>query len=257
MNSVPLSKTILGTHVAATSYDHAARQIAHWAAAGESRYVCVCNVHMIMEAHDDPQVHRAVNAADLVTPDGMPVVWALRTLGVRNATRVDGAGLITRVLEEAARLKLPVALYGGTEQSTNAFRQFATRHYPGIELTPTILPPFRPLTDGEDADFTRQLVVAGARIVFVSLGCPKQEKWMADHRGRVPAVLIGVGAAIDFHAGTIPRAPSWMQRVGLEWLFRLCQEPRRLWKRYLIHNPRFVALFLRQLLARRAPSSGH
>jgi N-acetylglucosaminyldiphosphoundecaprenol N-acetyl-beta-D-mannosaminyltransferase len=203
---------------------------------------------MIMEAYDDPEVHRAVNEADLVTPDGMPLVWALRRMGVSGATRVDGAGLIIRILKEAAQNKLPVALYGGTERSATAFQEFVLRNYPSIPWTTTILPPFRSLTGAEDDEFTRRLVASGARIVFVSLGCPKQDKWMAAHRGKLPAVLIGVGAAVDFHAGIVPRAPRWMQRVGLEWLFRLCQEPRRLWKRYLIHNPRFVALLLRALL---------
>jgi N-acetylglucosaminyldiphosphoundecaprenol N-acetyl-beta-D-mannosaminyltransferase len=239
---------ILDTRVDATDYNHAPQQIVAWATRSESRAVFVCNVHMIMEGQDDPQFRRAINEADLVTPDGMPLVWALRSLGISAATRVDGAGLVARVLAEAERAHLPLALYGGTEQSQGAFREFAARHHPALRFAAAIVPPFRPLTEAEDAEDTRQLADSGARIVFVSLGCPKQEKWIAAHRGRIPAVLIGVGAAVDFHGGIIPRAPVWMQRAGLEWLFRLCQEPRRLWHRYLWHSPRFVVLFCRQWL---------
>ena len=252
-------RLILGTRVDVTSYSDAAQQIAQWAAAGESRYVCVCNVHMLMEAHDDLRFLQVVNGADLTTPDGMPVVWALKWLGAREATRVDGAGLILRVLAQAAKRKLPLALYGGTEESTSLFIEFVRRQYPGVEIAGVIRPPFRPPTAAEDAAYTRQLVDSGARIVFVSMGCPKQEKWMAVNRHRIPAVLVGVGAAIDFHAGTVKRAPLWMQRVGLEWFFRFCQEPRRLWHRYAYHNPRFLWMLLRQILggdytARQSPA---
>jgi N-acetylglucosaminyldiphosphoundecaprenol N-acetyl-beta-D-mannosaminyltransferase len=247
MNQPVPSRQILGVRVDATNYDDIAQQITGWARNKESRSVFVCNVHMIMEAHDAPPFRQAINEADLVTPDGMPLVWALKAQGIKHATRADGSGIVARLLEEAANKKIPIALYGGTEQSVAAFQQFAHSRHPEIEFVAAILPPFRPLSDAEDAVYTRQLANSGARLVFVSLGCPKQEQWIAAHRGQILAVLIGVGAAIDFHGGTVPRAPRWMQRVGLEWLFRLCQEPRRLWKRYLIHNPRFVVLFLCQL----------
>lgn len=242
------SRAILGVRVDATNYPDAAARIAQWACAGESRCVCVCNVHMIMEAHDAPEFRAVVNSADLVTPDGMPLVWALRWLGVRDATRVDGSGLTLAVCAAAERERIPVALYGGTTESVGKFRAFAQQRFPNLRIAAALTPPFQPLRPEEDAAYIRQLTEAGARIVLVSLGCPKQEKWMAAHRGQLAAVMIGVGAAIDFHAGIVRRAPLWMQRIGLEWLYRLLQEPRRLWRRYLLLNPRFMGLLLLQLL---------
>lgn len=242
---------IVGMRVDATSYGDVVEQVRRWAQAGESRYVCVANVHMVMEAYDSPDFRKIVNAADLVTPDGMPLVWALRLLGVKNQGRVYGPDLTLHLCAMAAVEGIPVALYGGTPESLRDFSRFLTKQYPGLKIACAIAPPFRPLTPEEDALFTEQLATSGARILFVGIGCPKQERWMADHKGRIPAVMLGVGAAFDFHSGRIKQAPAWMQRVGLEWVFRLIMEPRRLWKRYLKHNPRFVFLFILQLLGLR------
>ncbi len=239
---------ILGTWVDATSYPDATSRILQWARAGESRYVCVCNVHMVMEAHDAADFRKIVNAADLVTPDGMPLVWVLRVMGIRRTPRVDGSALTFHVCEAAAREGVPIALYGGSEETVAAFTAFAERHFPGIRIVDAISPPYRALTPEDIESHTQALAASEAKIVLVALGCPKQERWMAERKPRLHAVTIGIGAALDFHAGRVPRAPSWMQKSGLEWFFRLMMEPRRLWRRYLIHNPRFILLLLTQLL---------
>jgi N-acetylglucosaminyldiphosphoundecaprenol N-acetyl-beta-D-mannosaminyltransferase len=239
---------ILGTRVDATSYPDAATRILQWARAGESRYVCVCNVHMVMEAHDSGDFQQVVNAADLVTPDGMPLVWVLRVLGIRHTPRVDGSTLTYHVCRAATQEGIPIALYGGGEETIAAFTAFAKRTFPGIRIVDAISPPYRELTSEDIESHAQELAKSEAKIVLVALGCPKQERWMAERKPRLKAVMIGIGAAMDFHAGRIPRAPRWMQKCGLEWFFRLMMEPRRLWRRYLIHNPRFILLLLAQLL---------
>lgn len=240
-------------HVDVTSYPDAAGRVVNWASHGQSRYVCAANVHMVMESHDDMAFQKVVNEADLVTPDGVPLVWALKLLGVPDATRVYGPDLTLHVCQRAAEEGIPIGLYGGTPESLEAFVQFLEANYPGIQINCKIAPPFRPLTEEEDVQYTQQINESGVRILFVGIGCPKQEKWMAEHKDKLSAVMLGVGAAFDFHTGRVKQAPSWMQRVGLEWLFRLMMEPGRLWKRYFKHNPRFVFLFIRQMISAKAP----
>ena len=242
------SRVIVGTRVDATSYPDAAARIIRWAEAGESRYVCVCTVHMVMEGYDDPSFQAIVNSADLVTPDGMPLVWGLRLLGIPSATRVYGPALTPIVCEYAARRGVPVGFYGGTPDVLEELRKRLTARFPGLQIPYAFSPPFRPPTPEEEQRTIEEIHAAGVRIVFVGLGCPKQERWMARHRGRLQAVMVGVGAAFDFIAGRKRQAPPWMQQAGLEWAFRLATEPRRLWRRYLYHNPRFVTLFGLQLL---------
>ncbi len=242
---------VLGMRVDATSYDDATHRIMAWARARESRYVCVANVHMVMEAYDTPDFRRIVNSADLVTPDGVPLVWVLRRLGARNQQRVYGPDLTLHVCEAAAREGMPVGFYGGHPGTLNALIHNLHCRIPSLRVAYAWSPPFRPLTAEEDATVVREINSSGVAILFVGLGCPKQERWMAAHKGKVQAVMLGVGAAFDFHAGRVPQAPPWMQRAGLEWLFRLAVEPRRLWRRYLKHNPRFVVLALLQLLGLR------
>jgi len=234
-----------------TSYGEAAGQVLEWARHGESRYVAVATVNNVMEAYDSAEFRRIMNQADLVTPDGMPLVWGLRLLGAPNATRVYGPLLTPAVLAGAARAGVPVAFYGGSADVVKELAAVAGRRFPGLEVAYAVSPPFRPLTEGEDAAIVSEICESGARIVFVGLSTPKQEHWMASHRGRIPAVMLGVGAAFDFLTGAKRQAPFWMQAGGLEWLFRLATEPRRLWRRYLRHNPRFAALFAMQLFERR------
>jgi N-acetylglucosaminyldiphosphoundecaprenol N-acetyl-beta-D-mannosaminyltransferase len=246
------SREVLGMRVDTTSYEDASRRVVLWAHERRSSYVCIGTVHMVMEAFDSRPFQETVNGADLVTPDGMPLVWALKALGMRSASRVYGPDLMPHTIERAAREKIPIGLYGGTPESLEMLHQVLESRYPEIRVVCRIAPPFRPLTPEEDEAVTREIVASGARILFVGIGCPKQEQWMAAHKHRIPAVMLGVGAAFDFHTGRLHQAPGWMQAAGLEWVFRLMMEPRRLWKRYAKHNPRFVALFLLQLLGLRS-----
>jgi N-acetylglucosaminyldiphosphoundecaprenol N-acetyl-beta-D-mannosaminyltransferase len=241
---------ILGARIDATSYAAATEQILAWAAAGESRVVCAANVHTVMEAQDTPAFRRLINGADLNTPDGVPLVWALRALGVKHQTRVYGPDLTLAVCAAAAEHGTPVGFFGGTPAVLEKLLENFRQQFPKLRMVYTWSPPFRALTPAEDETAVAAITASGARILLVGLGCPKQERWMMEHRGRVPAVMLGVGAAFDFHAGNVRQAPRWMMRLGLEWLFRLVMEPRRLWRRYLKHNPRFVWLFARQLLRR-------
>ena len=201
-----------------------------------------------MEAWDSPEFKLINNEADLVTPDGMPLVWGLKLLGHRNATRVYGPDLTPIVLQMAMENQIPVGFYGGSPAVLSRLSDVVASRFPTLQIAYALSPPFRPLTTEEDEEVVTAINHSGARILFVGLNTPKQDYWMAAHRGRVQAVMIGVGAAFDFLAGTKSQAPRWMMKVGLEWLFRLVTEPRRLWKRYLKHNPRFVVLFAMQLL---------
>jgi N-acetylglucosaminyldiphosphoundecaprenol N-acetyl-beta-D-mannosaminyltransferase len=245
------SRRVLGMRVDATSYEDASRRVVRWACEGRSGYVCVATVHMTMEAFDSAAFRQVVNGADLVTPDGRPLVWALRSLGVRGASQVRGTDLTTHVVERAARENVPIGLFGGTPELLEVLVRVLRKRYPGVRVVCQIAPPFRPLRPEEDEAVTREIVASGARILFVGIGCPKQERWMVAHKGRIPAVMLGVGAAFDFHTGRVRQAPHWMQVAGLEWVFRLLMDPRRLWRRYAKHNPRFVGLFLMQLLGLR------
>jgi N-acetylglucosaminyldiphosphoundecaprenol N-acetyl-beta-D-mannosaminyltransferase len=246
-----VSRSVLGTRVDATSYEDASERVVRWAGEGWSAYVCVAATHLIMEAHDSATLREGVNRADLVTPDGRPLVWALKSLSVEDASQVRGTDLMTHVVERAAREKVPIGLYGGTPQSLEALVRALETRFPGVQVACQISPPFRPLTSEEDEAVTHEITASGSRILFVGIGCPKQERWMVAHKERIPAVMVGVGAAFDFHAGRVRQAPRWMQEVGLEWAFRLMMNPRRLWKRYAKQNPRFVWLFLLQLLGAR------
>jgi N-acetylglucosaminyldiphosphoundecaprenol N-acetyl-beta-D-mannosaminyltransferase len=244
------SRRILRTRVDATSYRHATGQVLDWAAAGESRYVCVATVNNLIEGCDDPGYNALMEAADLVTPDGMPLVWGLRLLGVPDASRVYGPDLTPLVCEEAARRGVPVGFYGGQDDVLDDLEASLTRRYPGLRIAYRWSPPFRPLTATEEAKVGDDLARSGTRVLFVGLGTPKQERWMAAHKG-LPMVMLGVGAAFDFLSGRKRQAPPVLQRLGLEWLYRLVHEPRRLWRRYLYRNPRFVALFAAQLFRQR------
>jgi N-acetylglucosaminyldiphosphoundecaprenol N-acetyl-beta-D-mannosaminyltransferase len=245
------SRNILGVRVDATSYEDATRRIVEWACAGESRYVCCASVNNIMEAHDSTEFREVTNRADMVTPDGMPLVWVLKMLRVRGASRVYGPDLTLAVLGAAAELGLPVGFYGGSPAVLDELVRRVTARFAGLRVVYAESPPFRAPTAEEDKRTTRGIVESGARILFVGLNTPKQDWWMSAHRERVGAVMLGVGAAFDFLAGSKAQAPKWMQRSGLEWSFRLATEPRRLWRRYLKHNPRFAWLAFAELMRAR------
>jgi N-acetylglucosaminyldiphosphoundecaprenol N-acetyl-beta-D-mannosaminyltransferase len=226
----------------------AADGIVELAEAASGGVVCVATVHMVMEAFDAPDFQRSVNAADLVTPDGVPLVWVLRRLGLAETRRVYGPTLMQLVCRRAEERGLPIGLYGGSPEVLQELRERLVTKHPLLRIAFAASPPFRPETQDEDASTVQAIEASGARILFVGLGCPKQERWMAAHREALPCVLLGVGAAFDFLAGVKRQAPAWLQRAGLEWLFRLASEPRRLWRRYLIQNPRFLLHFARELV---------
>ncbi len=242
------SREILGVRVDATSYERATEQIIAWASAGLSRYVCLCTVNQIMQARDSTTFADAMRQADLVTSDGMPLVWLLRRLGVPHASRVYGPDLMPLVLHAAAREGTPVGFYGGSTDVLDRLVRLVRARFPELQIAYAEAPPFRAPAPHEDEHTLRNLNASGARILFVGIGSPKQELWMHAHRDRVNCVMIGVGAAFDFLTGAKPQAPRWMQRNGLEWLFRLLSEPARLWRRYLLQNPRFVLLITLEML---------
>jgi N-acetylglucosaminyldiphosphoundecaprenol N-acetyl-beta-D-mannosaminyltransferase len=248
---VPECRDILGVRVDATNYRDATGQILAWARDGRSSYVCCACVNSVMEAHDSPEFLGVMRQAGLVTSDGMPLVWLLRLLGVRDATRVYGPDLMPAVLEAAAAAGIATGFYGGSPAVLDELVRRAQTRFPALNVAYAESPPYRAPTPKEDERTTLAIAAAGVRILFVGLNTPKQDRWMSAHRGRVPGVMLGVGAAFDFFAGAKPQAPKWMQSSGLEWTFRLATEPRRLWRRYLVHNPRFAVLALAQLLRAR------
>jgi N-acetylglucosaminyldiphosphoundecaprenol N-acetyl-beta-D-mannosaminyltransferase len=243
-----METSILGMRVDPTSYDQAVDQILNWAQAEESRAVCVANVHMAMEGYDHPEFRSMVNKADLVTPDGVPLVWSLRRMGMRDQKRVYGPELTLRLLAAAEKKGIPIGFFGSTPETLDLLMKNVLQQFPGVQIVYIFSPPFGPIPPEEDELIVKEINDSGARILFVGLGCPKQEKWMAAHVGQVQAVMVGVGAAFDFIAGTKQKAPGWVQSIGMEWLFRLGQEPGRLWRRYFYNNPRFIFLAMLPLL---------
>ncbi len=246
----PDSVPVLGVPLALATYEDTLDWIDAAIAAEERGYVCVAATHTVMACREDPDLRRAVLGASFTVPDGQPLVWALAALGHRLPDRVYGPTLMERACARAAVTGTPIYLYGGRDQDALRRLTLALRRaYPGLRIVGGMSPPHRPLTAEEEDAVAQDITASGARVVWVGIGVPKQEKWMARMRDRLDApVLIGVGAAFDFHAGLVPQAPAPLQRAGLEWAFRLAQEPRRLWRRYLRYNPRFVAGFARQWL---------
>jgi N-acetylglucosaminyldiphosphoundecaprenol N-acetyl-beta-D-mannosaminyltransferase len=246
MQKVPRAN-ILGVGVSALNMAMALEIIEGWIERREPHYVCVTGVHGVMESQRDGELRRIHNRAGLVTPDGMPLVWLSRLQGFHHVERVYGPDLMLALCERSAAKGYRHFFYGGAEGVPEQLASVLQKRFPGLQVAGTFSPPFRPLTPDEDDRIVQMINAAAPDIVWVGLSTPKQERWMAGHRERLTApVLIGVGAAFDFLTGRKPQAPRWMQRAGLEWLFRLLTEPRRLWRRYLINNPRFVLLVLLQ-----------
>jgi N-acetylglucosaminyldiphosphoundecaprenol N-acetyl-beta-D-mannosaminyltransferase len=238
---------VLGVGISAIDPTDALGEVTRWIDDGLQHYVCVTGVHGVMESQGDPELLRIHNESGLTTPDGMPMVWAARMAGAKNTQRVYGPDLMLAVCERAAERGWGCFLYGATEEVLEQLRSNLSDRYPGLPIVGTHSPPFRALTPEEDEAVVRQINESGAQIVWVGLSTPKQERWMASHIGRLNAsALFGVGAAFDIHAGNLRQAPRWMQRSGLEWLFRLASEPRRLWRRYAVNNPRFVLAISRR-----------
>ena len=239
---------VLNVSIDIISWDDALSQINTWTMNHQSRYVCICNVHSVVTASQDAEFGRVVREADMVTPDGAPVAWMMRRLGYIHQQRINGPDLMWKYCEQVQSRSESVFFYGNTEETLGILKTKLLEAFPRLKIAGAISPPFRKLTADEDDSIIAQINASGAGSVWVSLGCPKQEIWMNAHRGRINAVMVGVGAAFDYHAGTIKRAPKWMQGIGLEWFFRLMVEPRRLWRRYLVTNIFFIYYATRQLL---------
>jgi exopolysaccharide biosynthesis WecB/TagA/CpsF family protein len=245
--------SVIGSHVDALGWDACLDRVLGWASRRESRYVCLCNAHSVVTARREPAFARAIGAADLVVADGAPVAWRLRTLGFPGQPRLSGPDLMRKCCERAASEGIAIFLYGGTAATLRRLSARLAAEFPNLVVAGCYAPPYRELTAAEDEHVTHAIRDSGAQLVFVGLGCPRQETWMAAHRGSIDAVMLGVGAAFDFYAGTIRRAPRWMQHAGLEWLHRLCSEPRRLWRRYLVTNALFIAYLAGEVVTGRRP----
>jgi len=255
---LPRSADLLGTQVSLIDYAGAMDWMDAMVEAGQRGYVCVAPVHTVMAAREDADLRAAVRGSSLTVPDGQPLVWALRALGHRLPDRVYGPTLMARYCERSATTGARMFLYGGRgDDVLERLERNLVERYPGLTIAGRHAPPFRPLTERERDAVAAEINASGADVVWVGIGVPKQEKWMADMRPRLNApVLVGVGAAFDFHAGLVRQAPLPVQRAGLEWAFRLAMEPGRLWLRYARYNPRFVAGFARQYAARRRDGRG-
>jgi N-acetylglucosaminyldiphosphoundecaprenol N-acetyl-beta-D-mannosaminyltransferase len=245
----PPKHEVLGTPISLTDYGQVLDVIAT-RPSGRATVIAVCNVHSVMSARKSPALAQALAAADVTTSDGMPLVWTLRATVTPGQTRVYGPELMRRALVDAAGNNWAHYLYGSTPETLETLEQAARRMSPDIRIVGRHSPPFRPPTQQEEAVVLDDIRLSGADVVWVGLGMPKQELWMHKVRGELPGVaLIGVGAAFDLLSGRVKQAPPLIQSLGLEWLYRLSREPRRLWRRYVYNNPAFVLLALRQVLA--------
>ncbi|MFT7600169.1 MAG: N-acetylglucosaminyldiphosphoundecaprenol N-acetyl-beta-D-mannosaminyltransferase [Acidimicrobiales bacterium] len=232
---------VLGVKVSAINMGLAVERIARWIADGEKHYVCVSGAHGVIESQADPELLEIHNRSGLTTPDGMPLVWAGKRAGIVGMERVYGPDLVLALADRAATEQWSFFFYGGAEGVAEEFGQVLQSRYPGLRVAGSFCPPFRPLEEDEVTQITAEINESGADIVLVGLSTPKQERWMASFRpGLEAAALLGVGAAFDFHTDRVRQAPPMVQRLGLEWLFRLVAEPKRLWRRYAIVVPKFM-----------------
>jgi N-acetylglucosaminyldiphosphoundecaprenol N-acetyl-beta-D-mannosaminyltransferase len=251
----PATVDIVDVPIAVTDYEGTLDWMDAMVAERRRCYICACNTHTVMASHEDPALRAALRSPyALNVPDGQPLAWALNALGNSLEDRVYGPELMARAFARGVSNEHRFYLYGGRDQEALVrLGQSLRRRFPGVNIVGGYSPPFRSLTPEERAAVIADINDSEADVVWVGIGVPKQEKWMAELRPDLEApVLVGVGAAFDFHAGLVPQAPPWLQKAGLEWAYRLTREPRRLWRRYLRYNPRFVASFARQLVAHRA-----
>jgi len=248
---------ILGTSIATTSYAEVLEAIGR-PPADRAQLFAFCNVHSVMTARRDHDVRAALDLMDTASPDGMPLVWVLRRRGRKSQPRVYGPDLMELALPYGVDLGWQHFFYGTTDETLNRLTDSASRLAPGVRIVGRYAPPYRALTPSEEDDIIDRIRSSGANVVWVGLGMPKQELWMHRVRGRLPGIsLMGVGAAFDLLSGTVPQAPDWIQDRGLEWAYRLWQEPRRLWRRYLINNPSFAVMATAETLRYRIKSRRH
>ena len=240
---------ILGVGVNAIDYQQALNIIESWIHMGENNYICITGVHGIMESQRDESIRDIHNNAGLVTPDGMPLVWYGRLKGFKEISRVYGPDLMLEICGHPLFKRKKHFFYGSTDLTLDLLTENLESKYPDIQIVGVYSPPFRPLSESEDRIVIEKIISTKPDFLWVGLSTPKQEKWMADHIDDIPnTIMIGVGAAFDFHAGVKKQAPVWMQQGGLEWFYRMVTEPSRLWRRYIINNPLFIVLVIGQML---------
>lgn len=247
MQKLPIISSVISTG----SYETFIDSIVELSQTKKSSYVCVTNVHMLVEAHNSKEFAEVVNGADIATPDGFPVARGLGWLHKTFQPRVAGMDLITSLFERSEKDSLKIFLYGSSEEVLKRIKQKTQIEYPNLNIVGSISPPFRFLENKEKTLIVDEINEHNPDFVFVALGCPKQERWMAEHKDLVNSCMIGLGGAFPVYAGTVTRAPEWVQRHGLEWLFRLYKEPKRLWRRYSYTNTKFIMLFTAQLIRKR------
>jgi N-acetylglucosaminyldiphosphoundecaprenol N-acetyl-beta-D-mannosaminyltransferase len=249
------TKNVIDFSVTSVSCEEQINTMVKWAKSNLSKVVCIANVHMLIEAHYNPYFGTVLRSADLVTPDGMPLVWMLRFLGAVGQDRVAGIDVLEGVCKLAQESGVGIYFLGSQDAILEKMELRLNREFPKLQIAGMTPLPFRPLTDEEDRALVQSLNQSGAGLVFVSLGCPKQEAWMAQHKGKISAVMIGLGGAFPVYAGIHKRAPKFLREAGLEWLYRLIQEPFRLWKRYALTIPVFIWLVAKQILVECKSSS--
>jgi len=243
---------IIQMEVDVTALPLAVGSVLDLVSANKGAYVCVSNVHMCMETFDSVDFCKVVNEANLVIPDGKPLSFVQQLLGHEGAEQVRGQDIMNALCTVSGEKSLNIGFYGGSSEAIlDLVKANLLAQYPDIKISYAFSPPFRVLSEQEDAEVVEQINKAKVDVLFVGIGCPKQERWMAEHKDQLSCVMLGVGAAFDFIAGNKKHAPRWVQKIGMEWFFRLCSEPSRLWKRYLKQNPRFVWYFLQQWLFKR------
>jgi len=244
-------KTLVDVPICLGKYEDFVDSIIGMASTRVSSYVCVLNVHMLVEAYFKDSFKEIIQNADIIVPDGMPITWALRFLNGTKQERVAGMDLLPSLLQKVEQKDLSVYFYGGTDNLLNKTKKVMKSRYPSLRVAGFKSPPFRKLSEKEDQAVVESINASGANIVFVVLGCPKQEKWMSSMKGKINAVMIGIGGALPVMVGLQRRAPEWMQEIGMEWLYRLYMEPRRLFKRYAITNTIFFYLISKELLKKK------
>jgi N-acetylglucosaminyldiphosphoundecaprenol N-acetyl-beta-D-mannosaminyltransferase len=241
-------KRLISIDISRGTYDDFVSAVLNYAKAKISSYVCVANVHMVVEAYEHPDFAEIVNSADIVTPDGMPLTKAIKALYREDQERVDGMSLLPILLDESQKNNLSVYFYGSSQETLDETSNHLKTNYPNLQIAGMYSPPFRQLTTEEEEEIAAKITASGANILFVVLGCPKQERWMAAMKGKIPAIMLGIGGALPVLIGQQKRAPEWMQKNSLEWLYRLAQEPSRLFKRYFKTNTMFLYLMAKEKL---------
>lgn len=242
------TQTVIGFPIAASPFDKQVGTMMKWAKARLSKVVCVSNVHMLMEGHWNHAFANVLLSADMLTPDGMPLVWMTGLMNRRPQDRVAGMDLMLALCKQAQAANVKIFFLGSKPKMLEKIRAQLLIDFPDLQVAGMVSPPFRPLSKEENADIVRQINRSASGLVFVSLGCPKQERWMSQHKGQVMAVMVGLGGAFSVYAGEKRWAPKFVRKYGLEWLYRLAQEPRRLWKRYASTIPPFLWLAAKQVV---------